>query len=97
VRASASAVERLEERGGVRARGRADVAALRVRDHEQARLARVRGDPLERAPPVAAERLEERDLRLDRHHVRGNRVDDARTEPLDGARGGRSTGGRLAA
>ena len=74
---------RLEERGRVGAGGRADVAALRVRDHEQPDLGRVARDRLEREPAVAAERLEEGDLRLHRDDVRGNGVDDALAEPLD--------------
>ena len=90
------AATRLEERSRVCTGRRADVAALPVRDHEQPRLARVRRDRLERAPAVAAECLEERCLRLHRHDVRRNRVDDPLAEALHGARGGGTTTLRLA-
>ena len=56
---------------------------LAVGDHEQARLARVRAHRLEGPPPVAAERLEERGLRLDRDDVRRDGVDDPFAEALD--------------
>ena len=82
------AVTRLEVGGGVGARGRADVAALAVRDHEQAGRARVGADLLERAHPVGAERLEERELRLDRDDVRRDGVDDPAAEAR-GRLGGR--------
>ena len=64
--ASGAPTRALEVCGRVRARGRADVAALAVGDHEQAGRARVGADVLERAHAVGAERLEERELRLDR-------------------------------
>ena len=69
---------RLEERGRVRARRRADVAALAVGDDEQPDVARMGAHRLERRRTVRAERLEERDLRLHADHVRGDGVDDAR-------------------
>ena len=82
-----SSPARLDERGRVRARGRADVAALRVGDDEQPGGPRVLAHLLERAEAVAAERLEERRLRLHRDGVGRDRVDDAAAEA--GARGGR--------
>src|SRR5262249_34737199 len=56
------------------------VAALRVREHDQPGRARVAADLLERAQPVRAERLEERELRLDADRVRRDRVDDPAAE-----------------
>ena len=76
--ASGGAPARLEEGGGVRACGGADVAALAVGDHEQADLARVGAHRLERAPAVGAERLEEGDLRLDCDDVGSDRLGDTR-------------------
>ncbi len=64
--------------------GGGDVAALAVRDHEQARLPRVAAHVGERGPALGALRLEERRLRLDGHRDPGDRVDDAVTE-LDDA------------
>ncbi len=97
--ASASGIpsSRLEVRGGVRARGRADVAALGVEDDEQADRARVLAHLLERAHPVRAERLEERRLRLDGDDVRTDRVHDPLAEARHGARRSRSTEHGLAA
>ena len=57
---------RLEVRRGVGARGRPDVGALAVGEHDQPGRAGVGADLFERADPVGAERLEERELRLDR-------------------------------
>ncbi len=74
------ALARLEVGVGVGAGGRADVAALAVDDHEQAGVARVGDDALEGGEPVAAEHLEEGELRLDRDDVRSDRVDDAAAE-----------------
>ena len=71
---------RLEVGRGVGARGRADVAALGVREHQQPRRARVGAGVLEGAHPVRAERLEERELRLDGDDVRRDRVDDPAAE-----------------
>ena len=90
-------VARLEIGGGVGARRRADVAALAVGDHEQPRRARVAADPLERADPVGAERLEERHLRLDRDDVRADRVDDPAAEAGDRVRRLAAAEHRLAA
>ena len=78
----------LEERRSVGAGRRADVPALGVRDHEQARLGRVARHHLEREPAVAAERLEERHLRLHRDDVRSDGVDDSLAEPLHRTGGG---------
>ena len=78
------------------ARGRADVTALAVRDHEQAGGARVPADALEGRDPVAAERLEERELRLDRDDVGRDRVDDPAAEAR-GVRGLCAAEHRLAA
>ena len=72
-----------EVRGRVGARGRADVAALAVGDHEQPGAARVEADVGERLHPVLAERLEERELRLDGDRVRRDRVDDPAAEAGD--------------
>ena len=82
----------LEERGGVRARGRADVAALRVGDHEQPGRPCIGAHLLEGAGPVRPERLEERGLRLHRDGVRRDRVDDPAAEAR--ARGGGVADGR---
>ena len=74
----------LEVGGGVGARGRADVAALAVGDHEQAGAARVaRRSRRSAAMPGRAERLEERELRLDRDGVRRDGVDDPAAEAGD--------------
>jgi len=62
------------------ARGRADVAALRVGQHEQSGRTRVGADVLEGAHAVRAERLEERQLRLHPDDVRGDRVHDPAAE-----------------
>ena len=75
-----TAVGPLEIRGRVRPRGRADVTALRVGDHLEARRARIRAHVLEPTDAVGAEGLEKRDLGLDRHDVRRDRVDDAAAE-----------------
>ena len=75
---------RLEIGGRVGARGRADVAALRVREHEQAGRARVGADVLEGAQAVRAERLEERELRLHADDVRRDRVHDPAAEAAAG-------------
>ena len=83
VSASATRLVALEVRGGVRPRGRADVAALAVGDHEQPGAARVGADLVERGHPLGAERLEERELRLDRDRVRRDRVDDPAAEARD--------------
>ena len=80
-------VARLHVRGRVRTRRRADVAALRIGDHEQTRLARVQARVLERAQSVRTERLEERELRLDGDAHRRRRVDQPPAE----------TGNRIAA
>src|SRR6476469_332425 len=69
---------------GVGGAGRADIAALGVDDHQQTGLACQLADPLERRDAVAAERLEERDLRLHRDGLAGHRVDHAGAEPLVG-------------
>src|SRR6266536_2887501 len=74
----------LEVRSRVGAGGRADIAALAVRDHEQAGRARVLAGLLEGAHAVGTERLEERELRLDRDRVRRNRVDDPAAEARNG-------------
>ena len=73
----------LEVGGGVRARGRADVAALAVGDHEQAGARARRRRPRRTRPSLGAERLEERELRLDRDGVRRDRVDDPAAEARD--------------
>ena len=82
---SASATRRvaLEVGRRVGARGRADVAALAVGDHEQPGAARVGADLVEGGHPVGAERLEERELRLDGDRVRRDRVDDPAAEARD--------------
>ena len=69
-----------EVRIGVRTRGRADVAALAVCDHEQPGTPRVAADLLERCHPRGSQRLEEGELRLDRDGVRRDRVDDPAAE-----------------
>ena len=79
---------RLDVRSRVRAGCRADVAALRVGDHEQAGGARVLARLLECPQPVGAERLEERELRLHGHGIRSNRVDDPTAETRDRVGGG---------
>jgi hypothetical protein len=71
---------RLQVGGGVRARGRADVPALRVGDDDQPRRPRVGADVLERPHAVRAESLEERQLRLHADHVRRHRVHDPAAE-----------------
>src|SRR5581483_6099503 len=73
----------LEVGGRVRARRRADVAALAVGDHEQPRAARVPAHLGERAHPRGSERLEEGELRLHRDRVRRDGVDDPAAEALD--------------
>src|SRR6185503_17296963 len=85
-------VARLEEGLRVGTGGRADVSALRVDEHEQADAAGVVADLLQRAKSVAAERLEERRLRLD-----GDDVDDPPAEARHGRRSRRSTEHGLAA
>jgi hypothetical protein len=70
----------LQIRGRVRARGGTDVAPLRVGDHQQPGRAGIGADLLERAHAVRAERLEERELRLDRDCVGRDGVDDAAAE-----------------
>ena len=72
---------RFDVRGRVRPRGGADVAALDVGDDEQLGRVRVGADLLEGPHPVRAERLEERRLRLHRHGVRRDGVDDPPAEP----------------
>ena len=74
------AVRRLEERGGIRARRRADVAAFCVHDHLQPRRAGVAADLLESAHPVRAERFEEGDLGFHRNNVRRDRIDESAAE-----------------
>ena len=76
-------VARLDIRGGVRTGGRADVAALRVGDHEQARLARVRARVLERANSVRTECLEEGELRLDGNACRRRCIDQPAAKACD--------------
>ena len=92
-----AALARLEVRVGVRARGRADVAALAVDDHEQPGRARVADDPLEGGDSVGAEHLEERELRLDGDAVRRDRVDDPAAEARGRLGGGRPADVRVAA
>ncbi len=77
----------LEVGGRVRARGRADVPALAVGDHEQAGPPRVPADVLERAHALGAVRLEERELRLHGDDVRRDRVDEPAAEARDRAGG----------
>jgi hypothetical protein len=72
---------------GVGTGGRADVAALAVRDHEEARRARILAGSLEGAQAVGAERLEERKLRLHSHDVRRHRVHESAAEAGDGVCG----------
>jgi hypothetical protein len=74
------AVRRLEIRGRVRARSRADVTPLRIGDHLQPRRPRVGANVLEGTGAVSAERLEECDLRLDRYDIRRNRVNETPAE-----------------
>ena len=69
-----------EERRGVCAGGGTHVAALAVGDDLQAGCARIRAGLLERSDAVRAERLEERDLRLDRHDVWRNRIHETPAE-----------------
>src|SRR6185503_14066885 len=90
-------VARLEEGLRVGTGGRADVSALRVDEHEQADAAGVVADLLQRAKSVAAERLEERRLRLDGDDVRADCVDDPPAEARHGRRSRRSTEHGLAA
>src|SRR5512146_3599761 len=73
----------LEVRVGVCACGRADVAALSVGDHEQAGTPSVRAHLVEGSHAGGTERLEERELRLDRHGVRRDRVDETAAEARD--------------
>ena len=80
IRVDRDGVGERDERLRIRAGGRADVAALRVGDDEQAGRARVLADLCKRAHAVGAVRLEERRLRLHRDRVRRNRVDDAGAE-----------------
>src|SRR3954452_18462828 len=80
IRERLAALAALEIRLGVRARSRADVTSLRVGNDLQTGGARVRTDVLQRTHTVGAERLEERDLRLDRDDVRRHRVDDPAAE-----------------
>ena len=77
---------RAEVGRGVGLGGRADVAALAVGDHEQSALARQLGDALGGGEAVLAHRLEERELRLDRHRVLGDGLDDAGAEALERTR-----------
>ena len=93
----ASPSARLEIGGGVRARRRADVAALDVADHEQPGRPRVLADVLERPHAVGAERLEERALRLDGDGVRADRVDQAAAEARVRGRRRLTAGVRVAA
>jgi len=65
--------------------GRADIAALAVGDHEQPALAREPGHALGRRQAVMPGLLEERQLRLDRHRVLRDGLDDARAEALERA------------
>ena len=88
---------RLEIGVGVRARGRADVAALAVDDHEQPGRAGVADDALEGGDAVGAEHLEERELRLDGDCVRRDRVDDPAAEPRSRLGRGRPADVRVAA
>src|SRR5829696_8114235 len=93
VRESAHAGSWLQIGRDVGARGRADVAALAVGNHEQARGACVGADLLERPHAVRPERLEERELRLDRDRVRRDGVHDPAAEAAD--RGGRRVAAEL--
>jgi len=75
--------ERRRRVGGHRV---ADVAALRVLDHEQACGSRVRLHTLERRDAGGAQRLEEGRLRLDGWHEVGDAIDHGVRERLDGSR-----------
>ena len=66
--------------------GRPDVAALRVGEDGQVRR-ETRADPLEGGHPGRPERLEEREVRLDRGGVRGGRLDDAASRTARRPRG----------
>ena len=73
-------VPRLEVGRRIRARGLADVAPLRVDDHEEPGSRRVLAHLLERPHAIGPEHLEACGLRLDRHDVRADGVDQAAAE-----------------
>ena len=75
-------VARFDIGGGVRAGGRADVAALAVGDDDQLGGTRIVAHPLERSDSIRPESLEERKLRLDADDVLGDRVDDPAAKAL---------------
>ena len=83
VRVHGDRVGERRERGGVGARSRGNIAALRVGDDEQARLPRVAAHLDERGPARDPLRLEERRLGLDGDRDPGDGVDDAATELHD--------------
>ena len=92
IRVHGDGVGERDERLGVRARGRADVAALHVGDHEQARLARVRADVLEGAHPSAPRASKNADCGLTATACSARRRRRSRSRtPRD-----RSLGGQLA-
>ena len=93
VAAWARALDRRREVGRrVGGRGRADVAPLAVEHDEQAGGARGLADALERRERGRADRLEERELRLDRDRVLGDGLDDPAAEALDRPRRTRRAG-----
>ena len=74
------------EQGGGLARGRAaDVAALRVRHHQESARPR-QPDPLEGGDPRGPEGLEEGEIRLDGRGVWSRGFGDQRREPLQAAK-----------
>ena len=67
---------------GVGLRGRADVAALDVEQHQRAGGPGLGDHPLQHGDPAAAEPLVERRLRLDHRDVRRQPLDRRQREPL---------------
>ena len=75
-------------------RRRADVAALRVDDQRQI-LGELIADPLQRPHAVPAERLEEREVRLDRGGERGRGLDQEPGERFGAAKVRAEPGGQV--
>ncbi len=87
--------EAIEQRDRLPGRRRPDVAALGVGDDGHV-CRHPPAQALERRDPLRAERLEEREVRLDGRDVRQRRIEQQRHEPLDPAEIGREAVGERA-
>jgi hypothetical protein len=82
---------------GIGAGGGADVAALPVGDHQEARGPGIRACFFERAHPVGAEGFEEGELQLHTDDVRRDRVHESAAEARARFGGGASADVRFSA